>query len=344
MSTPPSRILVVGPAWIGDMVIAHSLLQLIRSRFDAPLDVLAPSWTHPLLSRMREVDEAIRAPFEHGRLHLTRRWKMARELKTRGYERAFVLPNSWKSALVPFLAHIPTRTGFIGEQRYGLLNDTRRLDETAMPLMSQRYIALLRQPDEPAIAVDAIPPPRLEVSKPNLDSSLSRFSLTLDRPVLALCPGAEFGPAKQWPESHYAEVARHFLERGYAVWLFGSGQARKAADEVNRLCSDGCRNLAGQTTLSEAIDLLSRASLVISNDSGLMHIAAALGRTLIAVFGSTDPDHTPPLSPRAEIVRRDDLPCSPCFQKVCPLEHLACLRGLEADRVIEASSRLLDAA
>ena len=336
-------MLVVGPAWIGDMMIAHSLFQLIQARLDMPLDVLAPPWTHPLLSRMTGVDTAIAAPFEHGRLHLRRRFEIARTLAPRRYARAIVLPGSWKSALVPFLARVPRRTGFVGEMRYGLINDARRLDEAAMPMMAQRYIALLQEPGEPPLSRSEIPVPRLEASPASLESALKSLDLNRGQPVLALCPGAEYGPAKQWPETHFAEVARHYIEGGYAVWLMGSRKDLAVAREVDRLCGGRCRVLAGRTTLTEAIDLLSAAALVVSNDSGLMHIAAALNRPLVAVFGSTDPGHTPPLGPRAAIVRRDDLPCSPCFQRECPLGHLACLRGLDADRVIDASARLLAA-
>jgi heptosyltransferase-2 len=333
----------VGPAWIGDMVIAHSLFQLIQAKLGAPLDVLAPAWTHPLLSRMPDVDAAVAAPFEHGRLHLRRRFELARSLAPRRYARAFVLPNSWKSALVPFLAGVPKRTGFLGELRFGLINDARRLDAAAMPMMAQRYIALVQEPGEPPLPRAEIPAPRLEASPAALQSALESLDLTLDQPVLALCPGAEYGPAKQWPESHFAEVARHYLECGYAVWVMGSEKDLPIVREVDRLSGGRCRVLAGRTTLLEAIDLLSAAALVVSNDSGLMHIAAALNRPLVAVFGSTDPGHTPPLGRRAAIVRREDLPCSPCFQRKCPLGHLACLRELDADRVIEASARLLAA-
>lgn len=344
MSPSPSRILVVGPSWVGDMVIAHSLFQLIRARLGAPLDVLAPPWTRPLLARMPVVDEAIAAPFEHGRAHLLRRLEIGRALKAGRYARALVLPNSWKSALVPYLARVPQRTGFIGELRYGLVNDIRRVDQTTMPMMAQRYIALLQEPGEPPVAPRDIPPPRLQTSSGSLQSTLGRLALNLERPVLVLCPGAEFGPAKQWPESHFAQVARHYLDRGYAVWLLGSGNDLAGAREVDRLCGGRCRVLAGRTTLTEAIDVLSAAALVVSNDSGLMHIAAALNRPLVAVFGSTDPARTPPLSARAEIVRRDDLSCCPCFKRECPLRHLACLRGLDPARVIDASVRLLAAA
>lgn len=341
LGPPGPRVLVVGPAWIGDMVVAHSLVQAIRSKLDATVDVLAPPWTLPLLERMPGVDRAIGAPFEHGRLHPRRRLAVARDLRSHRYARAFVLPNSWKSALVPFLAGIPVRTGFVGEMRYGLLNDARRLDESALPMMAQRYLALLGEPGDRPVRRADIPAPSLLASPAALESVLQQRALTLDRPVLALCPGAEFGPAKQWPESHFAQVADHYLDQGYSVWLLGSGKDTDIAREVDRLAGHRCRVLAGRTTLPQAVELLSAASLVVSNDSGLMHVAAALDRPLVAVFGSTDPGHTPPLSKRAEIVRRDDLTCSPCFQRVCPLEHLACLRGLEPARVIEAGTRML---
>lgn len=340
----PPRVLVVGPAWIGDTVIAHSLFQLIRARLGQPLDVLAPAWTLPLLARMPEVAEAIAAPFEHGRLHLLRRLRLARMLKGRGYTRAFILPNSLKSALVPFLARIPRRTGFVGELRYGLINDARRLDESAARLMAQRYVSLLQDPGEPPLAARDIPAPRLKASRNSVNETLDKLALDRHRPALALCPGAEYGPAKQWPAPHFAEVAKHYHERGHTVWVLGSEKDRPVAREVERSCGGGrCRVLAGRTTLAEAIDLLSAAALVVSNDSGLMHIAAALGRPLVAVFGSTDPDCTPPVGEHTRIVRRQDLPCSPCFRRRCPLGHLACLRELPPGDVIDASEKLLAA-
>ena len=314
------------------------------------IDVLAPGWSAGILGRMPEVADVLASPFGHGQFDWAGRRRLAAELRTRNYDRAIVLPNSWKSALVPFLAGIPRRTGYVGEFRYGLLNDARRLDKVAMPRLVERYCALAVEPGE---APGACPAPRLRVDSQARAAALERLGLALDRPVLALCPGAEFGPAKRWPEAHYAAVARAKLAEGWQVWLFGSMKDKPVTDAIAALAPSPSRgegrgeggplppihNLAGRTSLEEAVDLLACARCVVSNDSGLMHLAAAVEVPVIAVYGSTDPGYTPPISERAQVLRLG-LPCSPCFKRECPLGHLDCLNKLEPERVLEAMARV----
>jgi heptosyltransferase-2 len=327
-----SRILVMGPAWVGDMVLAQSLFKTLKSRSPSNLiDVAAPAWTLPLLERMPEINEAIALPFRHGQLGLVDRFRFGRQLKGRRYSQAILLTNSLKSAILPLAAGIPQRTGFLGECRYGLLNDIRPLDRSALPRTVDRFVALGLENAEALPA--EIPEPRLIADRDNALRALHVLGLSLPQaPVLGLCPGAEYGEAKRWPEEHYAEVANTALARGWQVWLFGSDKDSAVTARINNLTGGKCLDLGGKTKLGEAIDLMSLTSAVVSNDSGLMHVAAALGKPLVAVYGSSDPHHTPPMSPQAAVLYLG-LECSPCFERQCPLEHLNCLKQIKAEAV-----------
>jgi heptosyltransferase-2 len=242
---------------------------------------------------------------------------------------------------VPFWARIPRRTGYLGEQRWGLINDIRRLERDRLPMTMQRFVALAGSADQPPPTKESMPVPELVVDHHQLRATLTATQLPApDRPLLVLCPGAEFGPAKQWPVEYYAQVAHQYLSQDWEVWLMGSQHDAHAAMQIAALCAAGCVNLAGRTSLGQAIDLMSLASLVISNDSGLMHVAAALGRPLVAVYGSSDPSVTPPLTPNSTAVTLN-LSCSPCFKRHCPLGHLRCLRNLTPDQVATAAERLI---
>jgi len=328
------KVLVVAPSWIGDMVLAQPLLKLLHARHPGlALDVLAPRWTLPLLDRMPEVRRAIESPFAHGDLKLGERIGLGRKLEQERYDQAIVLPNTFKSALTPFFAGIPSRTGYIGELRHWLLNDARKLDEKRFPQLAQRYAALAFPRGESLPL--PLPTPALRVDEAARRAVMGRLGLDRGKPAAALCPGAEFGPAKRWPTRHFAELAQGLAAHGCAVWLIGSQNDRQAGADIERVAGGACRNLCGETTLTEAIDLLASCSLVVSNDSGLMHIAAALGRPLVALYGSSSPAYTPPLSADARILRLD-LPCSPCFQRLCPLGHFNCMMQLTPDKVLAA--------
>lgn len=328
------NILVVAPSWIGDTVLAQPMFKLLRSRHPGlALDVLAPSWTFPLLKRMPEVRQPILSPFGHGDLKLGERRRLGRELAAAGYDQAIVLPNTFKSALVPLFARVRVRTGYVGEMRHWLLNDARRLDKERMPQLAERYAALALPKGE-ALELP-LPGPFLRVDEQARRATLERLGLDRGRPAAVLCPGAEYGPAKRWPARYFAELAQGFAARGCAVWLVGSANDREIGAEIERAATGVCRNLCGETTLDEAIDLLASSAVVVSNDSGLMHIAAALGRPLVALYGSSSPAYTPPLSRSAQVLKLD-LPCSPCFQRVCPLGHFNCMMQLVPDRVLSA--------
>ena len=334
-SASSTSILVVGPAGVGDMVLAQSLFRFLKQQHpQARLDVAAPAWTWPLLERMPEVNEAIEFPFRHGQLALGARLSLGRSLRSNRYDWSIVLPNSWKSALLPWAAKAKRRTGFLGELRYGLLNDIHRLDKIKLPRTVDRFVSLALKPGEPLPAV--LPTPALAPDRQNALHALNVIGHALPRGlVLGLCPGAEYGPAKRWPAEYYAEVAQNRLEKGWEVWLFGSEKDIPVTNEIMRRTGARCLNLAGSTTLAEAIDLMSLTTVVVSNDSGLMHVAAALGKPLVALYGSSDPHHTPPMSDKATVLSLG-LSCSPCFQRECPLGHLKCLRDIPPARVLAA--------
>ena len=313
---------MVAPNWIGDALMAQPLLARLREdRPGVKLDVLAPEWVAPVARRMPEVDEVIAVPFHHGALQLGSRWKLGRTLKRRGYREAVVLPNSWKAALVPFFADIPLRTGYVGESRYGLLNRLHRKPDRRM---RQHYARLAEAPgDEPR---QPLAQPCLKVDAGQVAATCARFQVL--QPYAVLCPGAEYGPAKRWP--YFAELAPRL---GIAAVLLGSSNDAAAAAGI-----DG-RNLVGKTTLDEAIDLIAGARYVVTNDSGLMHVAAALGRPLVALFGSSSPEKTPPQSDRARVLWLKP-ECSPCFQRECPLGHFRCMREIGVDQVLAEVGRL----
>jgi heptosyltransferase-2 len=316
------------------MVMAQSLFMTLKQQQpDTPIDVLAPAWSKPLLQRMPQVSEAIEMPLTHGEFAFARRRALGHSLRGRHYSQAIVLPRSWKSALVPFFASIPRRTGYHGEQRFILLNDRRALDKQALPMTVQRFNALAG--DGQPLNPPPVPQPELQINAQGVEAALQAQGLNRDKPVMVMCPGAEYGPAKRWPAQHFAAVASHYLVQGWQVWLMGSEKDQAVTAEINRLTNTACVDLAGKTALGEAIDLMSLADTVVSNDSGLMHVAASLGRNLIVLYGSSDPGFTPPLSATASIIRLG-LDCSPCFKRECPLGHTDCLVKIEPARVIKA--------
>ncbi len=327
------KALVVAPSWIGDTILAQPLFARLHAAEPAlTLDVLAPRWVAPVLRRMPEIAAVIDSPFGHGQLSLAARHRLARQLATSGYARAYVLPNSLKSALVPFLATIPERVGFTGEHRYGLVNVRHTLDKAALPLMVERFAQLAQPVGSPLSR--PVAEPRLVSTTEQQTATLAVLGLTAEARPVVFCPGAEYGPAKRWPAAHFAALAMALAERGHRIWLLGSPKDAPVADEIDRLAPGLCTNLCGRTGLDQAIDLIARAELTVCNDSGLMHVAAALNRPLVALFGSSSPGFTPPLSRRARVLSLG-LSCSPCFKRTCPLGHLDCLNGLAPARVLE---------
>lgn len=327
------KILILGPAWVGDMVLAQSLFKTLKTnQADCQIDVAAPAWTLPLLERMPEVTGKIALPFKHGELAFWARIAFGKSLKNSGYSQAIILTNSFKSALLPWAAGIKKRTSFLGEMRYGLVNDIRSLDKIKLKKTVERFVSLGLENGENLPA--NIPNPQLSVSPATAQKLAARFAIQTDHSkILGLCPGAEYGEAKRWPAEYYAEVANDALQNGWQVLLFGSDKDVPVTSQINQLTNNKCVDLGGKTKLGEAIDIMSLCDTVISNDSGLMHVAAALDSTqkakkLIAIFGSSDPYHTPPMHPSA-VIEYLGLDCSPCFKRECPLGHLNCLHHIK---------------
>ena len=292
------------------------------------LDVLAPAWSRPVLACMPEVANVIASPFGHGELRLAERWRLGRELAKSAYDCAVVLPNSFKSALAPFFADIPLRAGFVGEGRYGLLNVRHKLDAEKLPLMVERFAQLAEKPG--AELPRPLPAPKLIAHPLTVGRALDDLGLVQPARLVVFCPGAEFGPAKRWPVRHFAALAQQLAADGYDIWMVGSLGDFAIGDEIAKAAAtvkSHVRNLCGKTTLAHAIAILSIADRVVTNDSGLMHIAAALDRPTAALFGSSSPGFTPPLSDHA-IVIKHDIECSPCFKRECPLGHFKCMNEL----------------
>ncbi|MDQ7090477.1 MAG: lipopolysaccharide heptosyltransferase II [Methylococcales bacterium] len=329
-----SRILIVGASWIGDMVMAQSLFMTLKQQHpDCQIDVLAPKWTFALLDRMPEVSTAIEMPLGHGKLGLMERIQLGKRLRDQHYDQAILLPNSWKSALTPFFANIPLRTGYVGECRWGLLNDAYKLDKTQLTKTVQRFVALAYP--KTATTRPICPVPSFKVSDDQQQRMQDKFNLNRQAKVLVLCTGAEFGRSKRWLGDYYAQVANHFLSENWQVWLLGSEKDKTTAAEVNQQTNNTCHDFTGSTSIADAVDLMSLATMVVANDSGLMHIAAGLNKNLIAIYGSSDPNFTPPLNENATVINLG-LECSPCFKRVCPLEHTRCLTEIKPKQVIEA--------
>jgi heptosyltransferase-2 len=331
------KMLVVAPAWVGDMVMAQSLLIRLKALHQSlSIDVLAPRATLPLVDRMDQVDNGLALDIGHGQLLLRDRYRIGKSLRQERYDRVIVLPNSFKSALIPWFADITVRTGWRGEFRYGLLNDLRRLDRNLFPLMVQRFCALAS--DDPGYQAVETPAPALSVDASNLARLLKSMGLDGSCPTLGLCPGAEYGEAKQWPANYYAAIADHYINGGGQVWIFGSkgdtGIGAQISNTVAAANRSACLDLTGKTELVDAIDLISQTNCVVTNDSGLMHVSAALNRPMVVIYGSSSPEFTPPLSDIAEIASIK-LDCSPCFKRECPLSHTNCLQQLYPDQVIE---------
>lgn len=335
------RILVIAPSWLGDIIMSQALLKALKSLHPScEITVYAPAYALPVVARMKEAAHAIENPFGHGQLLLMKRWQEGRKLRKLGFDTCFVLPNSIKSALVPFFAGIPDRRGFKGEGRYFLLS-SMRCNKNDYPRMADRYVALAFAKDQVRRASD-LPKwelPALELREPSPEL-LSRLKLDFGKPALALGCGASYGPAKIWPAEYFAEVCKWWVRKtGGLCIAFGTKSDAAAANAVEKALSGEAlshfRNIAGLTKVDEALDLLGKCGAAVCNDSGLMHTAAAAGVPQADIFGSTSATYTPPLSNKAACIESSE-PCRPCFERTCPKGTYACLRGISPERVIKA--------
>lgn len=332
---PFKKILIIAPSWVGDMVMMHSLLRYLKkNQPQSILHIVTSPVLAPLTQYMPEVSKTIEFPCAHGELGLKKRYRLGKKLKQKNYDQAIILPNSFKSALIPFFAKIPIRTGWKGECRYGILNDLRRLDKKKNSLMIQRFLAL-GMPKNSEICKEIWP--NFQINQAEAVQCMKRFDIHINKPVLVLCPGAAYGISKQWPAEYFSKIALEKARQKFQILILGSTNDQTIADYIAQ--STHCFNLVGKTTLSDAVNLLSQATVVVSNDSGLMHIAAALERPLIAIYGSSTPAFTPPLTKRVKIIEKQ-LYCRPCFKRVCPLadpvKYMACLKEIRPQTVLHA--------
>ncbi len=326
------KLLIVAPSWVGDMTMAQSLFKLLLAEDPhVIIDVVAPEWSLPLLTRMPEVRKGIALPVDHGQLRLTRRWLIGRSLKKESYDQAIIIPRTWKSALVPFFAGIPRRTAYAGEMRFGLINDWRRLDKTRLNQTVLRQLALGHEKNA-ALPVKVRFYPKLTVDPQNQARLIMNLGLSLDRPVVCFCPGAEYGPAKQWPVAYFQELAAFLIDAGYQVWTLGSSKEGDLGLAIDPGRPQWYQNLCGRTRLEDTVDLMGLAVHCVSNDSGLMHVAAATATPVEAIYGSSSPAYTPPLSERAR-VHYLGLGCSPCYKRECPYGHYNCLYRISPDEI-----------
>ncbi|MEL6871086.1 MAG: lipopolysaccharide heptosyltransferase II [Pseudomonadota bacterium] len=331
-------LLIVGPSWVGDMVMAQSLCQLLHAdNPHRPLDIIAPPWSLPIVARMPHVRQGIGLDVKHGEAGLRVRRNLGHALRKQGYARAIVLPRSAKAALVPWHANIPQRSGFRGEFRFGLINDMRVFDKTLLDQTVKRFAALAPATQQPLPA--QLPHPVLHIDSAAREQLLVDFALSATTPIVGLLPGAEYGPAKCWPLPHFAAVARSLIAAGVQVCVFGGPKDRNAGAAIVA-AAPGAHNLVGETTLADVVDLLSACTAVVSNDSGLMHVAAAVGTHVVAVYGSSSPAFTPPLTDTADI-HTLNLSCSPCFERNCPLGHLDCLNNIAPQAVLASVNAAL---
>jgi len=329
MTSPAT--LIVGPSWVGDMVMAQALFKLLKERRPGEaIDVLAPAWSLPIVARMPEVRRGIAAETGHGELGLGKRRRIGYALREEGYDRVIVLPRSLKSALIPWFARVPVRTGFRGESRYGLINDMRPFDKSVLDQTVKRFVALGLDPGE---GLPEIPFPALTIDRQKQGAAMESLGIVTERPVIAMMPGAEYGPAKCWPLEYFAELASLLANDGYDVWVLGSDKDAPAGEQI--ASASAARNLCGRTSLEDVVDLLGYTEQAVSNDSGLMHVAAAVGTHVHGIYGSSSPEFTPPLAKRRDI-HWLQLECSPCFERSCPLGHLRCLKELSVARLHEA--------
>jgi heptosyltransferase-2 len=331
-------ILIVPYMWIGDFVRCHSVVKLLKTRFPArPVDVLATTLCAPLADYMPELRQAIVADLPRGRLAVPEQRALAARLRGEGYGSVLVMPRTWKAALAPFLAGIPQRIGWVGEWRFGLLNELR-FGERRLPRMVDRCAAL-------ALPARETPPPEWplpELRVPAAEVAGWRQRNGLDAtggPVVALAPGA-VGPAKRWPAAAYADLARRLVGEGASIWVLG-GPAEAPLARIIANVGPQVRDLTG-SDLRNAIIALAGADVAVSNDSGLLHVAAALGTPSIGIFGPTSPWHWAPLNPLAATIETaTELPCRPCHEPTCRLIHHRCMRDIATEQVLVATRQAL---
>ena len=343
LSEKPEKLLIIAPSWIGDAVMSQPLLAKLKQQYpDCLIDIMAPPWVKPIFGRMAEVHDILDSPLVHKKLNWSGICQSAKTLKEKKYDQAIVLPNSFKSGLIAFKAGIPVRRGYLGEMRYGLINDIVRPDPKKTIRLIDRYLKIADAKHYPMAVNDGFMPPSLLSFPEKQEKLLHQFGLTKDIPLICICPGAEYGPAKQWPIHHVAKLVELLSQNKYQICLIGSQKDNAAAIQVLAQLpqQENCLNLCGKTTLEDAIDFLAIASAAVVNDSGLMHVACAVHIPVFALYGSSNPAYTPPVSEKASVIINKQ-PCSPCFERTCRFGHYACLESILPEHLFEKIAAIL---
>lgn len=335
------KVLVIAPSWVGDAVMSQSLLKYLKKvHNNSKIDIFAHKHLFGLFQRMPEVNNIIINPFVHGSIDIIRRITIGYELKKNNYDEVYVLPNTYKSALIIFFASIKKRLGFVGEFRYGILNKVFKLNENELPLMVDRFCALANNGKK----VLNIEYPSLELNIDNQNKLKNQFNISTNAKLIIMCPSAEYGPSKRWPIEYFAKLANNLVQKGFSVLLLGSNKDDPLVNQILSLIEansiDKIINACGKTNLADCVDLLSLGSIAITNDTGLMHIASAVNTSVIAIYGSTTPKFTPPLSKKAHILKMD-ISCSPCFQRTCKFGHYHCLKFVTPEMVYEKINSII---
>ena len=339
--------LIIAPAWIGDMVMSQSLYRYLKQLHpQCKIDLVCNTACAQLTPFMPEINRTHILDIPHGTFGFKLRKTLGKSLKSCQYTHAIILPNSWKSALVPFFANIKIRIGFLGEFRHFLLTHSHKLNKQRYPLMIERFCALAH------LKTNQLPPHTQDIPLPypffqfNFQTKVAAEPSLSTNQYILICPGAEYGPAKRWPSQYYREIAKKLLLHGYDIKILG---AQKEYD-IAQAITDGLEsspktkfdNLAGKTNLSEVIQLMNHAACIVSNDSGLMHIANALNKPVVIIYGSSSTQFTPPLNARAIALFRTDLACRPCFKRTCQFSHYDCLSGIKPETVLKKIKEVLN--
>lgn len=329
------KVLIIAPSWVGDAVMSQSLLKYLKkTHTNLTIDIFAHKHLIDLFQRMPEVNNTIINKFVHGSMDIIRRIKTGYELRKSSYDEVYVLPNTYKSALIVFFASIKKRIGFVGEFRYGVLNKPFKLNETELPLMIDRFCSLANYGNK----VSNIEYPVLQVDTVNQDKMKNKFNLSINVPLIIFCPSAEYGPSKRWPIEYFAKLANNLVQNGFSVLLLGASMDEPLVAQIISLIDvnniNKIINACGKTSLADCVDLLALGNLVVTNDTGLMHVACAVDVPVIAIYGSSTPKFTPPLSNKAQVLRME-ISCSPCFQRTCKFGHYHCLKFITPEMVYE---------
>ncbi len=322
------KILIVAPAWIGDLIMSAAFIKALQNKQACSIDILVNSNLVHIANLIPGIRKVIPSETQHGKLSLSYRIKLGLNLRSENYDECYILTNSYKSALIPFIAKIQKRISYLGEFRYGLINIIKKPVDRKLGMVN-RYLNLIDQKHTSKIS------PVLNIN-PKKEFIFERFKLN-DK-YLVFCPDAEYGSAKRWPTEKWLDLAIELSKHHHIVIV---GLDKKIGNEFDNIKSNEITNLIGRTNLIEVIEIIACSEGVVSNDSGLMHVSASLERKTIALYGSSSPTYTPPLiSKKKRDIIYKDLDCSPCFKRVCPLGHKKCLNDIQVEEVKESATKL----